>query len=216
MQKSGTISAHTRQLEYLNPAYEEIFGESRDPIMHDVSRWSELIHPEDRDCGADMLDRLLTGESVTVTYRIVRPNDGAIRWIRDTGFPIRDEHGVIRRVAGVLQDMTNDQKKTAALAESEERFRLLIDGAPDYAIPAQSDRTHHLLEQRSGAGLRLDPKGSARPERRAGLYPGRSKARTGAERNPHRTPQRGGSRSPLAPAQGRVAYLGRWGDAPAR
>ena len=81
-----------------------------------------------------MLDRLLAGENVTVNYRIVRPNDGAIRWIRDTGFPIRDEHGVVTRVAGVLQDITEEKERNEALAESEERFRLLIEGAPDYAM----------------------------------------------------------------------------------
>ncbi len=74
------------------------------------------------------------GETVTVVYRIVRPNDGAIRWIRDSGFPIRDPQGTISRVAGVLQDITEDRERSEALAESEERFRLLIDGAPDYAM----------------------------------------------------------------------------------
>jgi two-component system, chemotaxis family, CheB/CheR fusion protein len=128
------INARTTQLEYLNPAYEEMFGETREPIMRDINRWTELIHPDDRDSGADMLPRLLAGEDVTVDYRIIRPNDGAIRWIRDTGFPIRDEQGAIYRVAGVLQDVTEDKQKTEALAESEERFRLLIEGAPDYAM----------------------------------------------------------------------------------
>ena len=128
------IDAQTGQLDYLNPAYESMFGEAREPIMRDASHWTELIHPEDRHRGADMLPRLKAGEKVTIDYRIVRPNDGTIRWIRDSGFPIRDERGEIARVAGVLQDITDDKLKTDALRESEERFRLLIEGAPDYAM----------------------------------------------------------------------------------
>ncbi|HEY3664290.1 MAG TPA: PAS domain S-box protein, partial [Chthoniobacterales bacterium] len=128
------MNADTPQLEYLNPAYEEMFGEDRGPILRDVNRWTEIIHPADREIGADMLPRLKAGEIVTVTYRIVRPSDGATRWIRDSGFPIRDPAGTISRVAGVLQDVTDERERSDALAESEERFRLLIEGAPDYAM----------------------------------------------------------------------------------
>lgn len=128
------IDGRTRRLEYLNPVYEKMFGESREPIMRDLGRWLELIHPEDRDQGVDMLSRLLAGENVTIDYRIIRPNDGAIRWIRDSGFLIRDEAGAVSRVAGVLQDITKDKESSEALRESEERFRLLVEGAPDYAM----------------------------------------------------------------------------------
>ncbi len=128
------LNTSTRQLEYLNPAYEEMFGEPREAILRDIARWRELIHPADRAGGTDMFARLKAGEIVTVIYRIVRPNDGAIRWIRDSGFPIRDQQGTISRVAGVLQDITEDRVRSEALAESEERFRLLIEGAPDYAM----------------------------------------------------------------------------------
>ncbi|MEO5717288.1 MAG: PAS domain S-box protein [Chthoniobacterales bacterium] len=128
------IDGQTQQLEYLNPAYETMFGEARAPIMRDIDRWRELIHPDDREKNFDLLPRLLEGENVTVDYRIIRPNDGVIRWIRDSGFPIRDKAGAVTRVAGVLQDITEDKEWSEALRESEERFRLLIEGAPDYAM----------------------------------------------------------------------------------
>ena len=40
--------AGSRRLEYLSPAYEEIWGEPRDAIMADLSRWKERLHPEGR------------------------------------------------------------------------------------------------------------------------------------------------------------------------
>jgi PAS domain S-box-containing protein len=146
------IDGRTRRLEYLNPVYEEMFGESREPIMRDLGRWPELIHPDDREHGADMLERLLAGENVTVDYRIIRPNDGAIRWIRDSGFPIRDHNGAVTRLAGVLQDITEDKEQTEALYESEERFRLLVEGAPDYAM-FLLDPANQIIYWSSGAEL---------------------------------------------------------------
>src|SRR5262249_20159811 len=73
--------------------------------------------------GADMLDRLLAGESKTVEYRIVRPNDGKIRWIRDSGFPIAGQDGTITRVGGVLQDITEEKTQRAKV----EQLAKLID-----------------------------------------------------------------------------------------
>jgi PAS domain S-box-containing protein len=128
------VDARRRKLEYLSPVFEQMFGDPRERIMRDINRWTELILPEDRDHGADMLARIVAGETVTVDYRIVRPNDGKIRWIRDTGFPIRDREGLVRRAAGLLQDITEEKESIEILRESEERFRLLVEGAREYAM----------------------------------------------------------------------------------
>jgi PAS domain S-box-containing protein len=128
------IDAKTKQLEYLNPAYERTWGESREPIMRDLKRWEELVHPADRARVTGQLARVAQGGTFVNEYRIVRPSDGQIRWIRDTGFPMRGDDGQIQRLAGVAQDVTEDKNRTEALAESEERFRLLVDGAPDHAM----------------------------------------------------------------------------------
>jgi PAS domain S-box-containing protein len=128
------VNAHTRGIEYVNPIYERMWGESREAVIGDINRWSELVHPADRQKAAAVTMRLLAGETVTVEYRIVRPNDRAVRWIRDTGFPIPDAKGKIQRIAGVAQDITDERRRAEALRESEERYRLLVDGARDYAI----------------------------------------------------------------------------------
>jgi PAS domain S-box-containing protein len=80
------------------------------------------------------LPSLLAGEIVSTDYRIIRPSDGAMRWIRDTGFPIRNDDGVVYRVAGVAQDVTADKTHAEELRQSDERYRLLVEGARDYAI----------------------------------------------------------------------------------
>ncbi len=128
------VDVATQRIEYLNPVFETMWGEPRETVIRDINRWSELVHPDDREHAASAMPRTLGGETVTVEYRIVRPCDGTVRWLRDMGFPIRDENGRITRVAGVARDVTEDKQRNAALRENEERYRLLVDGARDYAI----------------------------------------------------------------------------------
>lgn len=128
------IDAERQQLEYLSPAFEKMWGESRGAVMHNLVRWSDLVHPDDRETVTKALPRLRAGETVVIDYRIIRPSDGEVRWIRDTGFPIRDQAGEIRRLGGIARDITGERDRGEALRESEERFRVLVEGARDYAM----------------------------------------------------------------------------------
>ena len=128
------LNAETRQLEYLSPAFDRVFGGPRESLMRNRTRWSEFLHPDDRELGLARLPSLLAGEIVSTDYRIIRPSDGATRWVRDTGFPIRNDEGAVYRVAGVAQDVTADKTHAEELRLSDERFRLLVEGARDYAI----------------------------------------------------------------------------------
>ncbi len=111
-----------------------MWGETREKVMRNLDRWRELIHPDDRAETTATLPRLAAGETLVREYRIVRPDNGEVRWIRDVGFPMRDKDGRVKRVAGVAQDMTDDKKQAEALRGIQERFRLLVEGAKDYAM----------------------------------------------------------------------------------
>jgi len=92
----------TRRLDYLSPAFEGVWGQSRDPPR---GYWTDTIIAEDRERATAGLERALLGELVVQEYHIVR-TDGAISSIRDTMFPIRDQHGHVRCVGGIAQDIT--------------------------------------------------------------------------------------------------------------
>lgn len=128
------VDARSGQFEYLNPAYETIMGESREAAMADPDHWLDLVHPDDREEARQTIPRSGSERMSTVEYRIIRPTDGATRWIRDAGFVIRDAAGEVARLAGVAQDVTEEKRHSDALAESEERFRLLVESTPDYAM----------------------------------------------------------------------------------
>jgi len=123
------VDGRTKQLEYLSPAFERIWGESREAVMADADRWAELVHPDDRDLAGQAMPRLLGGEPFIAEYRIVR-SDGEVRWIRDTGFPIKVD-GVVKRGGGIAQDVTDLRQSQAALRESEERLREFGEASQD-------------------------------------------------------------------------------------
>lgn len=123
------IDAGAGRIDYLSAAYERLWGEPRERVMNDLAHWREHVHPEDRALVAAGLPRLLAGERHSIEYRIVRP-DGSLRWIFDTGFPIKDEAGRVTRIAGVAQDLTARREAEDRVHESERRFRSLSEGIP--------------------------------------------------------------------------------------
>jgi PAS domain S-box-containing protein len=126
-------------LEYLSPAYERVWGDRRELVMGDIGRWASLVHPDDRERAFAAMPRLLAGETHTVEYRIVRPDDGGVRHIRDTGFPIRDEAGRLRRLGGIAQDVTEAHAREEALRASEEQFRIVAQAMPSHVWAARPD-----------------------------------------------------------------------------
>ena len=113
------LDAKTQQLEYINPIYEKLFGQPRELVMRDRKRGLDLVMPEDRQEVATGLPRALAGETFVRNYRIIRPSDGEKRWIRDTGFPIRDAEGNVVRIAGVAQDVTDERNARSCCAKAK-------------------------------------------------------------------------------------------------
>ncbi|HLO83507.1 MAG TPA: PAS domain S-box protein [Nostocaceae cyanobacterium] len=121
--------AQQQKLCYVSPAYEKIWGQSRDRLYDNWEDFTQSIHPLDRDYVIANLEKLEIGQPFDEEYRIIRP-DGEIRWIADKVFPVINEAGEIYRYTGIAQDITEEKQHFEALRESEERFRILADTAP--------------------------------------------------------------------------------------
>lgn len=103
------------RITYISPAYEEIWGRSRESLYADPRSFLEPVHPEDRALVEDAMRRQQAGEATHVEYRLVRA-DGEIRWIWDRAYPLgADRPG---QVVGVAEDVT-------VRHEAEEQSRLL-------------------------------------------------------------------------------------------
>ena len=90
---------------YISPAYETIWGRPCENLYASPREWVEAVHPEDRSRVLEAIQGRPLHEDYQIKYRIVRP-DGSIRWIRDRGYPVRDETGIIYRMAGIAEDIT--------------------------------------------------------------------------------------------------------------
>ncbi|MFS8117624.1 MAG: PAS domain S-box protein [Microcoleus sp.] len=106
------MSAEFTDLLYLSPAYEQIWGRSREELYAEPLKMMEWVHREDKHLLEEAMGRVFQGESTNIEYRIVRP-DGTIRWVCDRAFPIYDESGNIYRIAGICEDIS-DRKLTSA------------------------------------------------------------------------------------------------------
>jgi PAS domain S-box-containing protein len=134
--------ASRREIIYVSPAYQEIWGQTCDSLYAAPQNWIEAIHPDDRARVLEALGKQSSGEYDEV-YRIVRP-DGSIRWIHDRAFPIRDEAGKVFRLAGIADDITKRKQAWDALGESEARKRAIMQAALDAVITI--DHEGQMLE----------------------------------------------------------------------
>jgi len=97
--------------------------------------FSRFYTPEDQAEGlpAKALARSLSeGKYEAEGWRIRR--DGSRFWASVVIDPIYDEQGVLLGYAKVTRDITQRKISEDALRESEQRFRLLVQGVTDYAI----------------------------------------------------------------------------------
>lgn len=112
------IDLQTRRACYISPAYEQVWGRSRESAYTHPESWLQSLHPEDR---TDVQNRWLRDRPSVAfdsSYRIVRP-DGSIRWIESRGFPVHDAAGKVYRMAGVATDVTERLRLQSALEERD-------------------------------------------------------------------------------------------------
>jgi len=105
----------SRELIYVSPAYERLWGHSIQDAYSEPSSWMRNVHPEDRERVTVAFEKQMRGEPTENEYRILWP-DGSIRWIRDRAFPIQDQAGEPYRMVGVAEDFT-DRKQVEKVLE---------------------------------------------------------------------------------------------------
>src|SRR5882757_1522900 len=132
-----------------SPEYLLVHGLPPESANETYGEWVERIHPEDRERTIRHLFRTLKGKSedYSAEYRIIRPNDGATRWIRVVGKVERDASARALRLVGADCDVTPQMLAQATLRESEERFRLIADSAPVPMWVTKLDRTRSFANQ---------------------------------------------------------------------
>jgi len=112
-----------RWFEYTGLSYEQSVGPER----------QRTIHPEDAPaCIEQWQQALAEGKVFSAEYRL-RRHDGEYRWFIGRNVPLRDD-GEILGWFGSATNIHDLKEAETARRESEQRFRLLVEGTPDYAM----------------------------------------------------------------------------------
>ena len=142
------------ELVYVSPAYEQVWGRSRESLYNSPESFFEAIYPEDRErVAATISEGHFVDSGFDYEYRIVRP-DGSIRWIHDRGFPIRNQQGEIQLFAGLASDITERKRAEKALRQERDFIAALLQTLGALVIVLDPEgrvvRFNHACEQASG------------------------------------------------------------------
>ncbi|WP_246999696.1 PAS domain S-box protein [Halosolutus gelatinilyticus] len=123
--------ADMSEVMYINPAYEEITGRSRDSVYDNLMNHVDAVYPQDQQRVENAVKRATrTPRSkdgalrFQEKYRIVRP-DGSTRWVNNFAFPLRDENDEVYRFVGVIDDITGVKEQQIELGRHRDELETL-------------------------------------------------------------------------------------------
>jgi two-component system sensor histidine kinase/response regulator len=144
-----------RQMAYISPAYEEVFGRPCEELYSRADAWIDSVHPGDRDYVRSVFARSMQCVPTTMEYRIIPP-DGSLRWIHARSIPVKDSQGKLCRIVGIAEDIT-DRKRVLELIEAA---RVAADAANRAKSEFLANISHEILTSMNGiigmTGLLLD------------------------------------------------------------
>lgn len=124
---------------YASEAMQMIYEVTPEEVRDDATAVFQRLHPEDYAEVAASIERSATTlEPWQCDYRVILPQQG-VRWRSGTARPERLPDGSILW-HGFITDSTEQQLARAALRESEERFRIQVEHAPEAIVVFDLDK----------------------------------------------------------------------------
>ena len=149
LQRVGHIGAYVLNLETdswtSSCVLNQIFGIEVDTEKTTAS-WNAIVHPDDRAMVLDYLrhEVIESRRPFNREYRIVRGNNGAIRWVWGRGELSLNPEGTPVKMIGTIQDIT-ERKDTEATLRGNERYLHAILNAVGDPIFVKDDQSRILL-----------------------------------------------------------------------
>ncbi len=119
-------SADNRQMLYISPSYERVWGRSCESLMNNSASYIDSIHEEDKQSFFGALKRYGETLEFDEEFRIRRP-DGSIRWIWSRNSPIADEGGTVIYHAGIGIDITEKKRAQQEIIDRNDFEHLLVE-----------------------------------------------------------------------------------------
>ena len=138
---------------YWSDAIYGMFGFKIGEITPSYALFCSCVHPDDRTKVREGELRCLeTGENHDEEYRVVWP-DGTIRWLRETGNVVRNDHDAVVKMMGVVRDIT-EEKASASYLQHLAHFDPLT-GLPNRLVLEQrlSEALDHARQSKTRVAL---------------------------------------------------------------
>lgn len=116
--------------------YGEDFGKAHSP----VHGWLKVVHSEDKASVKQFIRDVLSqsASSYELEFRIIDPAQKVKVLFSQTDFEV-DESGQIRRIFGIVQDITERYQMERRLRESEKQYRLISENSLDFISKHKAD-----------------------------------------------------------------------------
>ncbi|MEO6055004.1 MAG: PAS domain-containing protein [Chthoniobacterales bacterium] len=107
-----------------------LYGLSVEKAAPGYQRWSDSLHPEDRDRALAWVDSAINSDvPLSAEFRIVRQSDMATRYIRAIAAVFKDDTGKAVRLIGTNWDSTEDRENERSLEQALEQQKRLTKAA---------------------------------------------------------------------------------------
>ena len=117
--------------------------------LDELKQWgtTDIVHPDDLPHVIGVFGRsIASGASYDIVQRL-RRWDGAYRWFRNSGSPLRDSTGHVVRWCVLLTDIDEGKRADDAVRENERNLKLIIDTIPALGWSARPDGSAEFFSQ---------------------------------------------------------------------
>ncbi|MBA1149422.1 EAL domain-containing protein [Ectothiorhodospiraceae bacterium WFHF3C12] len=114
-----------------------LFGLEPKPRQVDFDAFVSMIHPDDRERLREAVQSRLEAPANAPPYELehrIVLQDGSVRWLMERGDLVFDASGEPVRMLGLVQDVTERRRAQEQLAQSERRWRALMEQNRDAVL----------------------------------------------------------------------------------
>ncbi len=132
-----------------SPEYLHLYGLPPEAAIESHNAWVKRLHPDDRERAIEHLFKTVESGATSYVseYRVIRPTDGAVRWIRAVAEIERDENGAAVALVGAHIDITERKLAEEEALASEEKLRAIADALPVLISYVDKDQVFRFVNK---------------------------------------------------------------------